>query len=127
MTKIILQTDCGNSPKREFLKDLTIAFAKYDLKFISSSLSDDVQWTLIGDQKVEGKVAFLKSLKEMQDVKTAELQIQHISTHGKEGAINGEMILENGQKYAFCDVYEFTNTRGTMVKSIDSYVIELKG
>jgi hypothetical protein len=34
MTKVILSEDCGNSPKNIFLKDLSIAIAKEDKKFI---------------------------------------------------------------------------------------------
>ena len=55
-----------------------------------------------------------------------ELTILHIATHGKAGAADGRIKLKNGKTHAFCNIYEFSNTKGTSVKEITSYVIEIK-
>jgi len=126
MTKVIVSEDCGNSPKNIFIKDLTVAFAKGNSKFLLNSVTDDIRWNIIGDQQIRGKENFSKALKQMGQNKTEELTVQHIATHGKAGAVNGVMRLKSGRTYAFCDMYEFKDTKGTGVKEITSYVIEIK-
>ncbi|UZR94595.1 nuclear transport factor 2 family protein [Chondrinema litorale] len=126
MVKVSMDADCGNSPKVAFLKTLNIAFAEGNVALISDSVTENIVWNMIGDKSIEGKPDFVKTLEAMKATKTKELVLKSIVTHGKEGATNGEMILENGEKYAFCDVYEFSNAKGSAIKTITSYVIEIK-
>ncbi|MBT28564.1 MAG: DNA-binding protein [Thalassobius sp.] len=126
MAKLTLLENCGNSPKSTFLQELNIAFAEGNVAFISSSVTEDIVWNMIGDKMIQGKEDFVNALERMKATKTQELILKSIITHGKEGAANGEMILENGEKYAFCDVYEFSNAKGSVIKTITSYVIEVK-
>lgn len=126
MTKVILDTDCGNSPKNIFLKNLTIAFAKGDVKFILASVSDEISWNFVGDKIYQGKNEFNEYIKEMSKEKAAEIKIDRISTHGTAGAVNGEVKLKNGNLYGFCDVYQFSNAKGDKVKAITSYIIKIK-
>lgn len=62
----------------------------------------------------------------MKKDKVDELSIHHIATHGKAGAADGRIKFKNGKIHAFCHVYEFSNTKGTSVKEITSYVIEIE-
>jgi hypothetical protein len=54
----------------------------------------------------------------------AILTIHHVVTHGKAGSVDGILQLQDGGSVAFCDVYEFTNAKGTAVRAITSYLIE---
>ncbi|MEQ8419158.1 MAG: nuclear transport factor 2 family protein [Arenibacter algicola] len=125
MIKIISSPNCGNSPKMEFLKQYNIAFAEGNLTFLIDSVSDDIVWNIIGDQQIEGKVNFAKALEEMKSVKASELIIDQILSHGKEGAANGMMKLQNGEKYAFSDFYMFQSAKGDKIKAITSYCIKM--
>jgi hypothetical protein len=125
MTKIIVSADCGNSPKNIFIEKLTAAFAKRDAKFILGNVTDDIRWNIVGDTLIEGKDNFAATLAQMKNEKVLELTIRHIATHGKAGAVDGTVILEDGKPRAFCDVYEFNGAKGTAVKEITSYVIEI--
>lgn len=125
MTKIVSSPNCGNSPKMEFLKDFNIAFVKGNVEFIVESVTDDVIWNIIGDKKIDGKKAFAEKLEKMKSEKTTELRIDQILSHGKEGATNGIMKMQNGKKYAFSDFYKFKGAKGAKIKSITSYVIEI--
>ena len=58
--KIICAEDCGNSPKKEFLKKFTIAFCKGDLPFIEDAISDDMCWSRVGDQIIQGEGSFIE-------------------------------------------------------------------
>lgn len=126
MTKIISSPNCGNSPKMEFLKDFNIAFAKGDVKFITENVTDEIVWNIIGDKKIEGKEKFTGELEQMKSEKAAELTISQVLSHGKEGAANGIMTMQNGKKYAFSDFYRFKGAKGVKINSITSYVIEIQ-
>ncbi|MGA9636969.1 nuclear transport factor 2 family protein [Flavobacterium sp.] len=125
MTKITIHSDCGNSPKKEFLKELNIAFATGNSDFITANVTDKIVWNILGDKKIEGKEMFTKELKKMEIEKITELILDRILTHGKDGAVSGIMKMQNGKEYAFSDFYEFSGAKGTIVKSITSYIIKL--
>lgn len=125
MTKMISRTDCGNSPKMEFLKQFNIAFAEGNVIFLKEGVTDDIIWNIIGDRKIEGRANFVKALEELQSLKASELMLDQILSHGKEGAVNGWMIMENGKKYAFSDFYFFQDAKGEKIKAITSYCIEV--
>lgn len=125
MTKIISSPNCGNSPKMEFIKQFNIAFAKANVAFLTKGVTDDIVWNIIGDKKIEGIEAFTEALENMQSAKASEMRIDQILSHGKEGAANGWMTMENGNQYAFSDFYMFENAKGEKIKSITSYCIEV--
>jgi len=123
--RVIVTKDCGNSPKNMFLEKLTVAFAKGGTKLILGSVADDIRWDTVGGGLVQGKDDFVEALKRMKTNQVVELTIYHVVTHGKAGAVNGTTKLKNGSTRAFCDVYEFSGAKGTTVKEITSYVIEI--
>ena len=126
MLNVTVNTSCKNSPKREFLKDWNIAFAEGNSAFVLGSVGDDVIWNIVGDKVIVGKAAFENTFAEMKTNKATALTLHKIVIHGKEGTVNGAIVVENGKHYAFCDVYEFTNAKGTTINSIMSYVIEIE-
>lgn len=123
--KITSSPDCGNSPKKELLKQVNIAFAKGNLDLLVEHTTDEITWNIIGNKTIEGKENFTENLKKMRTEKVAELQFDQILTHGKAGAVNGIMKMQNGKNYAFSDFYEFSGAKGGKIKSITSYVIEV--
>src|SRR5690606_21326307 len=104
MVELDIRTDCGNSPRREFLKEFNSAFAKGDVSFIASNLAEDVVWDTIGDKVITGKAAMVKELELMQDSPVSKLVLHTVVTHGREASANGEMHMATGEVYAFCDV-----------------------
>ena len=60
----------------------------------------------------------------MSNTPVKELWVSKIITHGHDASASGYMILKNGNKYDFCDVYAFSGAKGTMIKGISSNVIE---
>ncbi len=109
----------------EFLKELTIQFAAYDLDAAFESLSDDITWTLLGEETIHGKAKFRAELERMKHIRVLELSISSLLSHGKEGAVQGTMLMETGQKFGFADFYEFSSAKGDKVKSIKSYIVQL--
>ena len=125
MTTVIVSEDCGNSPKNIFLQNLTIAFAKGDKRSILDSVTNDIRWQIVGERLVEGKETFAEALNRLGNDRVEELTIQHVVSHGKAGAVNGISKLKNRKTVAFCEVYEFSGAKGTSVREITSYAIEI--
>lgn len=122
MLKINVKADCGHSPKRILLRDFNIAFGKGDIKFIVTQVTDDIVWDVKGERTIEGKDSFSEAINEMKEREVAEITIEKVITHGKEGAVNGIMKMKDGKQYAFADFYEFKNTTSTAIKTMTSYV-----
>ncbi|MFA0960630.1 nuclear transport factor 2 family protein [Roseivirga sp. BDSF3-8] len=114
-----------NSPKKAFLKDFNIAFGEGDIPAIMKGVSEDITWDIHGDRRIEGKEAFGKFLEEMVQHQPSEVHIHHIITHGKEAAVNGEVVMADNKRYAFADIYEFTSAGSQVIKYMSSYVHEL--
>lgn len=125
MENIKMDIDCDNSPKKKFLKQFNTAFANGNMAFLTEAVTDDIRWVMIGTKTIEGKDDFVAALERMKDDMVKEMIIDKIITHGKEGAANGVMKMENGKNYAFSDVYVFSSAKGTAIKTITSYVIEV--
>lgn len=125
MTKIVSCPNCGNSPKMEFLKQFKIAFAEGRVEFLMESVTDDVVWDMIGERKIEGKEEFERELEKRKEEKVTELILHQIVSHGKEGAANGILTLQNGNRFAFSDFYQFRSAKGKKVKLITSYKLEI--
>ncbi|WP_297337544.1 nuclear transport factor 2 family protein [Algoriphagus sp.] len=109
----------------ELIKQFTIAFAGSEVGFIIDSVTDQIVWTSIGKKKIKGKENFAEEVKKMQGEKAMELALDQILSHGKQGAANGTLKMQNGKRYAFSDFYVFQDAKGTKIKSITSYVIEI--
>lgn len=124
--KLHLPSDCENSPKKKLIAELTALFSSYSIPQVMEFMAEDVVWTLVGDQPISGKKNFEAALQKMSDLKAKELTIHQIITHGKEAAVSGEMVMEDGSAYGFSDFYVFTSAGSSKVKSIRSYVVTLR-
>jgi len=125
MVELEINADCGNSPRREFLKEFNSAFAKGDTSFIEANLTEEVSWHMVGDRTITGKPAFVAELESMKTSPVKKLVLQTVVTHGRDASASGEMHMATGEVYAFCDVYAFAKASGTTLKSITSYVIKI--
>ncbi len=124
--KITVPEDCGNAPKREFIRDFNIAFVENNKEKILDFMSDDIVWVMVGKKIMQGKEEARKFLETMGDEKAEELILDTIVTHGDEAAADG-VIRFSKFSVAFCDVYKFTgHDKNAKIKQLTSYVIELK-
>ena len=124
-TKIKIKADCGNSPKMNFLKEINIAFAESNLTFLSDHVTDSIEWNIVGEKLIVGKESFTDELEVMKSNEISELVLQQVLSHGREGAARGIITMNNGKMFAFSDFYEFNNSKGSLIKSITSFVVEL--
>ena len=124
MTKLTVTPDCGNAPKKTFLRDFNVAFARADIPTLLAAVTDDFAWDMIGDKRVTGKAAFAAALEEMKQHPAAELVIDKIITHGRDAAVSGTMVMRDGKRFSFADIYTFCGAKGDMVSALVSYVVE---
>ena len=122
-TAFLAPDHCGNSPKQQFLLEVNRAFAFGEINFLTASLSEDLDWEIVGNQAGDTRSSFLDMVREMSGGETIQWIIQTVITHGKDGAVQGEIHLANGKVYAFCDVYQFTSAAGKKIGKIRSFVI----
>jgi len=125
MTKIVSSPNCGNSLKMEFIKQFNVAFAEGNIEFLSANVTDDIAWNIIGDKRIEGIKQFTAELEKMKSEEVAELVLEQILSHGKEGAANGTLKMQDGRQYAFSDFYGFQGAKGNKIKTMSSYCIEI--
>ena len=109
------------------LRDFNVALASGNVEEVVGRVSDDIEWRLVGDQRVSGKDAFRKAL-QGSNMKVARLTIANVITHGKSAAVDGELELDNGFQLSFCDIYRFTGAgAGAKIAEITAYVVSSAG
>lgn len=124
--KVECAVDCGNAPKKQLLKEFTIATLQNNEDFCLEWLRDDIVWDIIGYQRLEGKNEWLAGFKQTNLQEVRELQIHNIITHGNVASLNGTIIFDDGHMIAFCDVYSFSGFgKKAKIKKVTSYVIPL--
>ena len=121
-TTFHIEADCGNSLRKNFLKDFNCAFANGDMDFLLDHVCEDIVWDIVGDKLIQGKEAFMEAIKEMCENVADELKLNTIITHGRNASASGEIKMA-GKSYAFCDVYIFTSASSLIIKKLKSYVI----
>lgn len=117
MTQVQGSKDCGNSPKNQFVQDVSVAMECGEA--MPEAFSEDVTWEQSATQLVSGKNALLEHLGSQP--KPTSITVLHAISHGKVGAANGEVTLANGHTRRFCHVFEFTNTKANCISVIKSY------
>ena len=118
--RIVRSKDCGNSPKNKFVENFVVAIAEGDEGFIKSALAADVEWHAIGRKPIHGAQAVATAI--LRGAATSRIEIEHVVTHGRAGAING--VVEFGEKLRyFCHMYEFANAKGISIRKLTSYSI----
>ncbi|OWR32301.1 hypothetical protein CDO73_01445 [Saccharibacillus sp. O23] len=121
--KTIIPKGCDNAPRKQIVIDFTIAILRQRIEIIKEYADESVIWHQLKEgKKVEGQSALLDLLQHENKDPIDCLEIDQVITHGKFASINGVILLTNGTKIDFCDVYTFSNTaKSGKVKEIKSY------
>jgi hypothetical protein len=126
MVKITVPKDCGNAPKKLFVRDFILAIARNDSALVSRNTTDDISWNLVGGQCFGGKQDVLAELQRRRSAQVSQLIIDTIVTHGYDGVADGLIKFKDGKTVAFCDVYQFrASTNNAPIKAIRTYTIAL--
>lgn len=118
--EIVRINDCGNSPKNQLVESLTIALLTGALQIQSDIVTEDAQWNIVGGKVLYGREAILAEMETIHSSSILKLSVEHAISHGKAGAVNGEIQYETA-KEGFCFFFEFASIKGTSICQITSY------
>ncbi|HRH03005.1 MAG TPA: hypothetical protein PLN13_11580 [Bacteroidia bacterium] len=125
MAKINVQTDCGNAPRKVFLKELYSSLANGEKQLISDHLQDNFVWQVVGHTSFTGKEKCLNKLSIQKIWKIKELTIETLITHGTDASVSGQIISNDNTKFCFCDLIKFRGAGGTKLNSITTFLIKV--
>lgn len=123
--KITVSEDCGNAPKKSFLKDYLSAVAKGNTSFLTQHVEESITWEIVGSKSLDTKDQYLQAIQEHPLTDAQELVIETIITHGTDAAATGTFTISDGSKFAFCESYKFKGFKSAELKSIKSFLIRL--
>src|SRR5690606_35374766 len=118
--------NCGNSHKKEFLKDFTIALAKGDLGFVVEAVAEDIQWEIVGRRICTNKEQLLRIIQQQQFWRVRELRVETVVTHGTDASVSGCVTATGGKAVAFCYVVKFEGFKEVVIKHLQSFIIDVK-
>jgi ketosteroid isomerase-like protein len=112
--------------KKEIVDHVNAAFSQNKPEGFLVHCSDDVVFTMAGDQTIKGKDALRKWMASMGS-EPPVLKINHVISEGDFAVAHGEMSMKERDgatgSYAFCDVYRF---RGDKIVELNAFVVKAK-
>ncbi|TBW29174.1 nuclear transport factor 2 family protein [Gramella sp. KN1008] len=116
--------------RKEFVKKINKAFASCNTEFISKSVTDEIEWIIVGEKTIAGREAFEDALERMKLGGPMQINLVDIITEEDKTVVEGivEMEMEPGKvkKYAFCDIYIFQDTKSNKFKELRTYISAIK-
>ena len=116
--------------REELIQKLNDAFANCDTEFLNNSVTSDITWDIVGEKVISGKKDFEKSLDRMKHGGPTKIKVKEIMNIGKRSVVEGivEFVVEPGKKmrYAFCDVYIFSEEDKNKFSELRTYVAQIK-
>lgn len=103
MLEVERSADCGNSPKNQFAEALVIALLSRDMATLEAAGASDM------------------GLEQMPGEPPAKIQIEHVVTHGKVGAVSGTITMSDGRSAGFCFVLEFATAKADRLSKVIRY------
>lgn len=124
MAKINIQPDCGNAPRKVFIKELYTALSNGKMEILNNNIQDNITWQVAGQFQVTGKTDYLKAIVTHKLWKVKELTIDAVITHGREASVSGQIKASNNLQYRFCDIYGFAGAGRTAISSITTFLVQ---
>jgi ketosteroid isomerase-like protein len=113
---------------KEIIEKVNAAFSKNDPEVFLGYCTDDVKWSMAGDEPKTGKDTIREWIKSMgPDMGPPKINTTGIISEGDSAACYGDMTMnEKGVEnaYSFCDVYTFS---GDKITELRSFAVKEKG
>ncbi|MEJ1239748.1 hypothetical protein WBG78_16545 [Chryseolinea sp. T2] len=122
--KISIPADCGNSPRKRFIKDIIVAIAEGDDAQLLKLITNEPEWDLVG-KSTKTPMPFVKTLEKSALWNAKSTTINTIITHGTDASVDGMLITLKGSLLAFCHVISFGGAGGFKIKSVRSFLIAI--
>lgn len=112
---------------REIVEKVNDAFANSDSEAFLDLCVDDIKWTIVGDQTVDGIDSLREFMKSMEGMEAPKFTVEKIVCEENSAAAYGEMTMEEKEGcaglYEYCDIYTFA---GEKISELRSFIIKLK-
>lgn len=112
---------------KEIVRKINQAFRNNDMETFTNYCTDDVVWTMVGNETVTGRQGILDFMKGMPADCEPVLHENLIFADENHVTCTGTMEMPNPNdslfKGAFCDVYYFVDGK---IKTLDTYIVEFK-
>ena len=124
-TKISIPADCGNSPRKRFIKDVLVAIAEGDSAQLLKLVPNEPSWDFVRKStRPKRPLSFAMTLEKSALWKAKTLEVNTIITHGPDASVDGTVTTSKGSLIAFCHIISFTGAGGFKIKSVRSFIIE---
>lgn len=116
--------------REKLIRKFNEAFAQCDTEFLAQSVTEDIEWKIVGEKTISGKKNFEDSLDRMRKGGPTTITVYDIINDGEKSVVEGmvEFKVEPGKimRYAFCDVYIFSAKDTSKFQELRTYVTQLK-
>lgn len=113
---------CGNAPRKLVICDFMVGLYGQDIELVTSLLSDNVQWDIIGAHSMASHDEVATWIMEQNPGR--KLAINTVITHGPECGVDGTITYHDGTVAAFSHIMAFTGGAKTAkIKAIRSYIV----
>jgi uncharacterized protein (TIGR02246 family) len=121
-----METAVGNT--RELIQSLIEAFDNNDVEAILRHFTEDIEWTIVGNDTLSGKKGIEDFFNAHPQMKMLSSTKDHFVIDGDTVVVNGEVDCENESTGArhdmfYCDIYELEEGK---VRKMTSYCIDKK-
>lgn len=121
---VIGDLKCDNAPKRRIIRDFIIGRAAGKKEILKDVITDDVTWHIINKEEIHGFSNFCEKVS-AADYNISSIGISSTLTHGKEGASNTTITLNNGRQIHIADFFEFaSNKKDAKIQMITTYLMD---
>ena len=111
---------------KQIIQKVNEAFDKADIEAFLSLCSEDIVWTMLGDEKWSGKETIRNAMKGM-DSNPPDFTTKEMIAEGDTVVAYGDMKMKNKEGgtnyYSFCDVYYF---EGGLIKELNTFMVKQK-
>ena len=105
---------------KELIEKINTGFENNDVETFLNACSDDVTWTMAGEEPKKGKDSIREWIKSMEGMGPPKLNTTAIISEGDAAACYGDMTMEEkGEEkfYSFCDIYRFSGDKIVELRS----------
>ena len=124
--KVHCDDDCHNSPRKAHARDLVIAWADGDADAVTSALTDDATWQVVGRTDELGADAVPGYVAEIDKRGPSAIRIHNLLSHGKGVAVDGTLASAQGD-LGFSHVITYaSHSKNAKVAGVTSYVVPIR-
>jgi uncharacterized protein len=112
---------------KSMIEKVNTSFAEGNIEGFLDHCTDDVTWTMLGENPVSGKTSIREWMKEMECPEPPSFTVDSLISEGDVVVSAGEMTMKNkegaAEAYSYCDIYRFSDGK---INELKSFVIKNK-